>query len=354
MVPPVRFIPLAEEIGLIYEIGDWVMRTACQQHKVWRQDQVADVAVSVNVSAPQFLQDGFVAAVAAALRDTAIEPNRLELEITESLSMQDPEATMRLLHQIKAMGIKLSIDDFGTGYSNLSYLKRFPVNTVKLDQSFVREIVHNKDDLAISDAIISMAHSLRLSVTAEGVETEAQLALLADHRCDEIQGYYFGRPMPVPACTTFLRENPRFPLEKFGRRRTTRTLLLVDDDPRALEMMVRHLDRFGYHILKASSGLQALDLLATNEVGVILCDQQMPDMSGTEFFFQVRGMYPGTVRILLTAHSDIDAVTDAINLGAIYKYFSKPCDMRILGATLDEAFDRFEPNHRHAKTSLVS
>jgi diguanylate cyclase (GGDEF)-like protein/PAS domain S-box-containing protein len=216
---PLRFIPLAEEIGLVHQIGDWVMRSACLQHQAWRKGSVADVPVAVNVSAPQFLQKGFAGSVAAVLRDTGIDPSRLELDITEGLSMQDPETTIRVFHELKALGIKLSIDDFGTGYSNLSYLKRFPIDKIKLDQSFVRDIVRNHEDLAISDAVISMAHSLHLKLIAEGVESEAQLALLVAHGCDEMQGYYFSLPVPAAECTVLLQEECTLPLENIGRRR---------------------------------------------------------------------------------------------------------------------------------------
>ncbi len=346
VVQPQRFIPLAEEIGLMHRIGDWVMRSACLQYRMWERDGVTAMPIAVNISAPQFLQKGFAGIVANVLRDTGVAPDNLELEITESLSMRDPRATIQALQELRNMGVKLSIDDFGTGYSNLSYLKQFAVDKIKLDQSFVHQIERNPDDLAISDAIISMAHSLRLKVTAEGVESESQLALLSDHGCDGMQGHYFSPAVPVDACTALLRENRALPLEKLGRRRSRRTLLLVDDEPNVLSALARTLQATGYHILKAPNAMKAFDLLATHEVGVILSDQRMPGMTGVELFSRVRFMYPSTVRIILSGYADLAAVTDAINLGAVYKFLNKPWVHEVLCEILEEAFQKYESEQR--------
>ncbi|HSY30296.1 MAG TPA: bifunctional diguanylate cyclase/phosphodiesterase, partial [Burkholderiaceae bacterium] len=169
VVPPMSFIPLAEEIGLMHQIGTWVMRTACQQQKVWQQENVAALPIAINISSLQFLQKDFTAVVKAVLQETGISPECLELEISETLSMQDPQSTIRVLRELRSLGVRLVVDDFGTGYTNLSFLKQFPLDNIKLHQSFVCDIERNPEDLAISDAVISMAHSLRLRVTAEGV-----------------------------------------------------------------------------------------------------------------------------------------------------------------------------------------
>jgi PAS domain S-box-containing protein/diguanylate cyclase (GGDEF)-like protein len=208
LVPPGVFIPLAEETGLILPIGDWVLHAACMQQRRWRDAGLPLVPVSVNLSAHQF-NDQIVAKVGQVLDECGIEPQLLELELTESASMADADKSCALLAQLKAMGIRLAIDDFGTGYSNLNYLKRFPVDKLKIDRSFVADLLDSGDDLAISRAVIAMAHGLRLTVVAEGVETAGQLALLAEQGCDIMQGYYFSRPMPAEEFGRMLREGAR-------------------------------------------------------------------------------------------------------------------------------------------------
>lgn len=206
LVSPADFIPLAEETGLIVSIGEWVIATACHQLKDWRNEGLPDISVAVNLSARQFVQEGLSSVVAQALRSSGVPANRLELEVTESAVMQDPERTVATLRELKRIGVSLSLDDFGTGYSSLNYLKRFPINTLKIDQSFVRDITTDPDDAAIAAAVISLAHILRLSVIAEGVETAAQLGYLRQHGCDEIQGYYFSRPLPADQFAALLLE----------------------------------------------------------------------------------------------------------------------------------------------------
>ncbi|MGV3655350.1 MAG: EAL domain-containing protein [Noviherbaspirillum sp.] len=203
LIPPGRFIGVAEETGLILPIGQWVLRKACEQARAWQEAGLPVVPVAVNLSARQFTS-GIADTVREILDETGLDPGLLELELTESVSMHDPEHTIGILRRLKEMGVSLSIDDFGTGYSNLNYLKRFPVDKLKLDQSFVRDLTTDADDLAISRAVISMAHSLRLKVIAEGVETRGQLALLAQNGCNEIQGYLLSKPVDAGACASLL------------------------------------------------------------------------------------------------------------------------------------------------------
>ena len=197
MIAPTKFIPLAEETGLIVPIGAWVLRTACAQIRTWQLQGLPPLRVAVNLSARQFAHDDLHASIVRVLEETGLAPQLLELEITESLTMDNPEHAAALLKKLKALGIRLAIDDFGTGYSSLGYLKRFPIDNVKIDRSFIMDIPDDEDDVAITQAVIAMAHSLRLKVIAEGVETEAHLAFLREHGCDEAQGYLFGAPMPA-------------------------------------------------------------------------------------------------------------------------------------------------------------
>jgi diguanylate cyclase (GGDEF)-like protein len=204
LVPPGRFIPLAEESGLIGPLGEWVLQAACSQIKGWRATGVQLARVAVNLSARQFRGAGLDRQVERVLSATGIEPQALELELTESMLMQHGEEVIAVLQNLREMGVKLAIDDFGTGYSSLSYLRRFPVNRLKIDRSFVRDIASNADDAAITNGIISLAHSIHLRVVAEGVETAEQLEVLREAGCDEAQGYYLGRPMPAPEMITAL------------------------------------------------------------------------------------------------------------------------------------------------------
>jgi diguanylate cyclase (GGDEF)-like protein/PAS domain S-box-containing protein len=203
-VPPSEFIPLAEETGLIIPIGYWVLRTACTQVNVWHRQGYGHLMLAVNFSAKQFYETNAASSIDAIVAETGMAANRLELEITESTIMQNVEHTLSVLEQLRDKGMQLSIDDFGTGYSSLSYLKSFPVHALKVDQSFVRDLLNNDDDAAIVTAVISLAKSLGLRVIAEGVETAGQLSYLRSQNCDEYQGYLFSRPVPASAMEALL------------------------------------------------------------------------------------------------------------------------------------------------------
>ncbi|MGZ8984554.1 MAG: putative bifunctional diguanylate cyclase/phosphodiesterase [Methylotenera sp.] len=207
LVPPIQFIPLAEETGLILPIGQWVLGTACAQLKVWQQDALTlDLILSVNVSAKQFRQTDFVAQVQAAVQRHAINPMRLKLELTESMLLERIDDTIATMNALKEIGIRFSLDDFGTGYSSLQYLKRLPLYQLKIDQSFVRDIAIDNSDQVIVRTIIAMAHSLELDVIAEGVETEEQRQLLLNQDCTHFQGYLFSRPVPIAQFEALLKK----------------------------------------------------------------------------------------------------------------------------------------------------
>ncbi|MCL5103527.1 MAG: PAS domain S-box protein [Armatimonadetes bacterium] len=197
LVPPGKFIPLAEETGLIVPISKWIIKAACGQNKAWQDAGYPPITIAVNISAKHFHQEDLAATVGSALSETGLDPQYLELELTESALMQNPDLAVDVLGKLKEMGVRISVDDFGTGYSSLSYLKRFPIDAVKIDQSFVRDITTNHDDAAIAGAVVAMAHSLKLKVIAEGVETLEQLEFLRSLKCDEVQGYFIGRPVPA-------------------------------------------------------------------------------------------------------------------------------------------------------------
>ena len=204
LVSPAQFIPIAEETGLIGPIGEWVLRTACAQNKAWQNTGLPPVYVTVNVSARQLKQQNLVHLVTRTLKETGLAPEYLGLELTESMLIENVERTVAVLNELHALGISFSIDDFGTGYSSLSYLKRFPIDILKIDQSFMRGIPGNAEDTAIARAIIVMAHGLGIKTIAEGVETEAQFSFLRAHQCDGIQGFYFSPAVPAEAITRLL------------------------------------------------------------------------------------------------------------------------------------------------------
>jgi diguanylate cyclase (GGDEF)-like protein len=195
-IPPAQFIPIAEETGLVMELGNWVVQQACQQVKTWQRKGINDISVAINVSSRQFCRDDLLDSVLRIVWDSGIRPENLELEITESMLMRDVDDTRATLHAFKDAGLRISVDDFGTGYSSLNYLKQFPIDSLKIDRSFVQDLHRDRDDAAICAAILAMAKELDLSVVAEGVESEEQLEFLRRHRCDQVQGFLFGKPVP--------------------------------------------------------------------------------------------------------------------------------------------------------------
>jgi diguanylate cyclase (GGDEF)-like protein/PAS domain S-box-containing protein len=205
MIPPMEFIPIAEESGLIFPISEWVLTESCRQAKQWQAVGLPRLCVAVNLSGRQFRQTGLAKQVRRLLEDAGLDPDGLELELTESMLVKDAEAAIAMCTELKAIGVRFAIDDFGTGYSSLSYLKRFPVDTLKVDRSFIKELPGNSEDAAICTAIVAMAHSLNLSVVAEGVETPGQRDFLARKGFDSAQGYLFGRPVPAEQLTALLR-----------------------------------------------------------------------------------------------------------------------------------------------------
>ena len=245
LVAPMDFIPLLEETGLIVAVGAWVLQEACRQTAAWHAAGYPHLTVAVNLSGRQVSDPGLVATVREALANTGLPAHSLELELTESMLMHDAPAVESLLDELRRMGVALSVDDFGTGYSSLAYLKRFPLDTLKVDRSFVRDITADPDDASITRAVIQMSHELSLKVVAEGVETAAQLQLLAACGCDQIQGYYFSRPLPSPALDALLVEQ-RVIDDSLLRRRADRIrVLLLGPADQALGPLAEQLKKGG-------------------------------------------------------------------------------------------------------------
>ena len=339
LVPPAEFIPLAEETGLIVPIGAWAINTVCAQQAAWIAAGIKPVPIAVNLSSVQFDKHDLLAIVRDALTTHRLDPKELELELTESAVMTDSTAAAETLHALRRLGVMLALDDFGTGYSSLALLKRFPFRSVKIDQSFVAEITRNAEDAAIATAIIAMAHRLSLKVIAEGVETEGQFNFLRAQSCDEMQGNFFSAAIPTDAFAAQLRGSRRMQLPSFASGKQ-RTLLLVDDEAGIRAALTRMLRSDGYKVLTATSGKEGLELLATNPVQVIISDQRMPGMSGTEFLNIVKQLYPDTVRIILSGYTDLQVVTESVNQGAVFKFLTKPWDDDLLREQVRDAFRR--------------
>ena len=338
MISPALFIPVLEETGLIVPVGTWVLNEACRLISKWGKSKVGPVHLSVNVSGVQFFLGGLEEEVLNALKVHEIAPELLELELTESSLMSNAEDTIAVLRNLKALGIKISIDDFGTGYSSLAYLKRFPIDKLKIDIAFVREVTSNPDDAAIVLAIINMAHSLKLQVIAEGVERDAQLAYLRRHGCDEMQGYYFSKPVSEDDFVAMLGEGKALAAPVDESAIGQQTLLIVDDDAFMLDVLTDFLAQDGYRILTAQTAAEGFDILARNKVHVILCDQCMPTMSGTEFMERVKNLCPDTFRIMLSASADLTPIMAAINHGAIDRFYTKPWKGAVLRENIREGF----------------
>jgi diguanylate cyclase (GGDEF)-like protein len=341
LVGPAHFIAFAEETGLIIPIGEWVLKRACVQNKQWQDAGLPAVPVAVNVSAKQCAHPDLESIVRRALEESGLSPHCLELELTESVSMADPERSVPMMERMKEIGVLLSIDDFGTGYSNMSYLRRFPIDRLKLDISFVREITTDPSSLAITDAIITMAHSLHLEVVAEGVETEGQLTLLASRNCDIMQGYFFSKPLPPADIEQLLREKHGLPAALTRRGAGAPMVLVLDDDTLFLEYLSLVLSNEGYEVHATADPLHAFELLACHEFAVVLCDQRMPAMDGIEFLSRVKGMYPDAVRIVHSAYDDSLVTREAINRGGVYKFVDKSADYGELKNVVKDAFEMY-------------
>lgn len=341
-IAPARFIALAEEIDLIDSIGAWILEQVERDLVDRRQKGLPSLPVAVNISPLQLRNPELPERIAALISTAGIEPHALNLEITEAVLMDDNAVSERTLLRLQEMRIALTLDDFGTRYSSLNHLKHLRFSKVKIDCSFICNVVDNPADAATVKTIISMAHTLGLTVIAEGVETAAQCAFLRDNMCDEMQGFLFSQPLATGPLNALLREGATLPISLRERTKARRTLLLVDDEVNIVAALKRLLRRDDYLILTAHSGLEGLEILQTNAVDVILSDQRMPGMTGVEFLSIAKKEYPETIRLVLSGYTELQSVTDAVNEGAIYKFLTKPWDDTKLRGHIREAFERKE------------
>lgn len=297
IVPPDQFIPLLEETGLIVPVGRWALETACRQAMAWRLAGLEISSVSVNLSARQLQSDTLISDVAMALAASGFDPASLDLEITESMLMHDADRAVAILTALKKTGVTLSLDDFGTGYSSLAYLKRFPLDALKVDRSFVQDIAADADDASITRAVITMAHHLKLKVVAEGVETAEQLALLMSHHCDLIQGYFFSRPLPVDKMNLFLAADSRLPANLLGSASRYPTALFVAVDN--FQPVISNLQGNGYLIHSVADFDAALLWLAGNVADVLVCGSVKRGFDAVALIKRAAQIQPNSERILL-------------------------------------------------------
>jgi diguanylate cyclase (GGDEF)-like protein/PAS domain S-box-containing protein len=323
---PGQFIGLAEESKLIDALDAFVLDAACRQMQRWHQQGFGWIRMAVNLAATKFSDPSFKAELRQAMERYAIPSGYLELEVTESLSMRDPNAALELMRELKSEGILLAIDDFGTGYSNLGYLKRFPADRLKVDQSFVRGLMKNPQDRAIVAAVIQLAHNLDMRAIAEGVESEEEAILLYSLNVDEIQGYWMARPQPAEQVQLLFTQSTLLDPATFMQHDALPVVLLVEDDEVALSIMENLLVSFGVKVVSATSAEQAIELFHKFSYAVAIIDHWLPGANGIQLLGQIKKLMPRTVRVLVTASNDPQVMRDAINLGGAAHFLAKPID----------------------------
>jgi diguanylate cyclase (GGDEF)-like protein/PAS domain S-box-containing protein len=294
LIPPSIFIPLAEESGLMLPLGEWILHTACQQLHQWQhQENMSDLSLSVNLSQTQFRQPNLPETIESIIAQTNIDPRLLELEITESMAMENPKETIKSMQKLRAIGIRLALDDFGTGYSSLNYLKQLPINCVKLDRSFVKDIETDPNDAAICAATISLADSLGLDVVAEGVETLQQYEYLKRLKCGIIQGYYFSKPLPSTEIAAYIEHHKTKQLIDTHPTRQG-NILIIDDDEWTCEFHKHLLENMRHKPVAISNPIEGLDLVRDKPefFDLVMLDMLMPQMSGIDLIQEICQINP--------------------------------------------------------------
>lgn len=335
---PERSLPQAEDGALLRAFDSWVVRRACRDMQSWGLDGLAPLPVSLRLSPQQLHDPGVAALIAARLAEAKIAPQRLLLEIDETALDQDADAAAHALATLRALGVGLTLDEFGLGAASLSHLKQFPLDRVKIHHQLTDDVASGADDAALASSIIAMAHTLGLQVAAANVDTEAQCEFLRDHMCDQVQGRFFSAPVAAAEIDLMLAAGRALPATLLRIRQRKRTLLLVDDEQNIISSLKRLLRADGYQILSANGGQEGLDVLAANEVDVIVSDQRMPGMLGADFLRAAKEHYPHTIRIMLSGYTELQSVTDAVNEGAIYKFLTKPWEDALLRGHIADAF----------------
>ncbi|MCY7305653.1 MAG: EAL domain-containing protein [Rhodoferax sp.] len=321
-IPPSEFIPVAEANGMIAPISDWVIERALSQLAAFDRVGGLPMRMFINIAASQFESVGFIDKLRAQLLHHGVPGSRVELEITERMVADHNPATLQTMQALRSLGISIAIDDFGTGYSNLHNLTQLSIDTLKVDMSFTQAVTHSAAAASVSRMISELGRTLDLHVVVEGIETAGQLNHFRSLGCAFGQGYLFSKPLAADAaCELLCSDAPLFIVHK---PEDELHLLLLDDEENILSALRRVLRREGYRVHTTTSPMEAYEILATHPIGVVLSDQRMPRMNGTEFLQQVKRLYPLTVRMVLSGYSELQTVQDAVNKGSIWRFLSKP------------------------------
>ena len=351
IVPPDQFIPLLEETGLIVQVGRWVLEEACRQIVEWQAAGLDIPSVSVNLSARQLQSETLLADVASVLHKSGLKPACLDLEITESMLMHNAEAAISTLTALKGMGVTISLDDFGTGYSSLAYLKRFPLDAVKVDRSFVQDIAADSDDASITRAVITMAHHLKLKVVAEGVETPEQLALLISHQCDIIQGYFFSRPLAAPGMTDMLIVDKRLPMAllRSGTRKPMALFVAVEGFEEVISMLARD----GHRVCAAPDLQGAIQWFSGNLVDVLVCGAPRRGFDAVSLIRLAATAQPQCERILLAGskHWGRKPVVELSSSGLVSRVIHLPIEPAALRQVVEETLGRRHISDEYSRLS---
>ncbi|MGQ4584374.1 EAL domain-containing protein [Lysobacter sp. F60174L2] len=341
LLRPNRFMDIVERVGLSARLGEWVTGTAVAQLADWRAQGLDYLGMSVHLAGSMLAQSDCVDRIGELLHRHGLPGSAMEFEISENVLALDARQVFDTIGGLRDLGATLTVQDFGLGGLSFAALAQYPLDRLKIDRSFIRNVASDTRSAAIVRGIIAMGHRLGMKVTAKGVENESELGFLRRNHCDFFQGYLFSEPLPADQLDELVGRRFLLP-NAFAATRPERTLLLLDDEENVLRSLVRLFRRDGYNVLTANSVRQAFDLLASNTVQVIVSDQRMPDMSGTEFLGRVRDLYPDTIRMVLSGYTDVTTITEAINRGAIYRFLTKPWHDEELREHIHAAFRAFE------------
>ncbi len=356
-VLPGLFIEIAEGSDLILPLGRWVLDAVLRQMRTWRDAGLPPVTVAVNIAEPQIAAGTLADDVAMLLARYKISPALLELEVIERVLLNDPEQALREIERIRALGVGVALDDFGTGYSSLSYLARFPLDCLKIDRGFITNMTHRPADAAIVRAILSMARNLGIRTVAEGVETQAQLRMLAQEGCDQVQGFLLGRPMPAEDLAALLGAGRPLMQTSDLERAPGRHLLLVIPDDSTRDALRAWMEEIGWKVFSHDATQLAMETIMqtvlVEDVAVALIDQDALEGSGIGIAEHLRLLYPDVVRILAARPGDAGVVADSINRGGVFKILIGPTDVEALRHVLDEAFEQALRLHRRPALSRI-
>ncbi|WP_161974712.1 EAL domain-containing protein [Piscinibacter terrae] len=342
VLAPSEFLPDIERCGLAADVARWVIEQGVLQLRAWEDLGHRGLQMAVNVPVSVFNDDGITVLLQDLLARHEISGNQIELELTERTLTDALPAVVQNLQALRRQGIAVAIDDFGTGYSNLRQLAGLPLDCLKIDLSIVQGVVTDPSDAMVARMTCEIARALKLRIVVEGVETEGQLQFFSNLRCELAQGFFFARPMEAADTMAMLASGrafaPAAPQLAVGERH----LLLLDDEPNILRSLRRVFRGQPWTVHVAHTPDEAFELLARHPVGVVMSDQRMPLMRGTDFLAKVKRLYPDTVRIVLSGYTELQSVTEAINEGAIYKFLTKPWNDTQLNEEIEQAFRQFE------------